>query len=108
MKFQKPSTSVKIASTVIFTAILIGVMAFFIKVFAAKPYRAPVILDRDYDRSAMQAAMSPEAVQARYDEILALGSRGPGQKGLDDAAALIERTFRDAGLEVISQRVNIP
>ncbi len=108
MKPQQSSTPVKIASTVIFAAILIGVMAFFIKVFDAKPYRAPVILDRDYDRSAMQAAMSPEAVQARYDEILALGSRGPGQKGLDDAAALIERTFRDAGLEVISQRIDIP
>ena len=108
MKYQKPSTPVIIASTVIFTAILIGVMAFFVKVFDAKPYRAPVVLDRNYDHSAMQAALTPEAVQARYDQIHALGSRGPGQKGLADTADLIEKTFRDAGLEVISQRVDIP
>ena len=61
MKYQKPSTPVKIASTVIFVAILIGVMAFFVKVFDAKPYRAPVVLDRNFDRSAMQAALKKAA-----------------------------------------------
>ena len=108
MKTKPIPTSAKIVGAALFAAMLIGAMAFFVKVFSAAPYRAPVVLDRHYDRSAMQEALAPAAVQARYDEIHALGSRGPGQPGLDKAADLIEKAFRDAGLEVFSQRVDIP
>ena len=108
MKTNSKSPSAKIVGAIIFAALLLGAMAFFVKVFPAPPYRAPVFLDRHYDRAAMQAAVMPEAVQATYDTILGLGSRGPGQKGLDATADLLEKTFRDAGLEVLSQRVDIP
>ena len=108
MKTKFTTPTAKIAGAIIFAALLIGAMALFVTVFSAKPYRAPVVLDRNYDRSAMQAAVTPEAVQATYHEILALGSRGPGQKGLDATADLLEKTFRDAGMEVLSQRVDIP
>ena len=108
MKSFADSFPVRALSFALFTLLLVGTMAFFVKVFSAEPYNAPPPVDRSYDRTAMDQAISTEAVRARYDEIMALGSRAPGQEGLEKAAELIERTFREAGLEVFSQRVDIP
>ena len=69
MKTKPIPTSAKIVSAALFAAMLIGVMAFFVKVFSAAPYRTPVVLDRHYDRSAMQEALAPAAVQARWSNV---------------------------------------
>ena len=60
------------------------------------------------DRSALAEALSPQAVSNRFEAISALGSRAPGQPGLDAAADLIESAFEEAGLEVLRQEVDIP
>ena len=60
------------------------------------------------DRSALARAMEPERVAERFKALANLGSRAPGQKGLDAAAEAIERCFSEHGLEVYHQVVDIP
>ena len=108
MKKNSIPLSAQIAGAAVFVALLLGIVIFFVSVFDADKYKPPVKLDRNYDRSAMAEAMSPEAVSQRFGEIVSLGSRGPGQKGLSDTEALIAREFKEAGLEVYTQEVMVP
>ena len=91
-----------------FVALLIGTVVFFVTVFDADPYRPPVVLDRNYDRSVMQSSLSTNAVLDRYHEITGFGSRAPGQEGLEKTARLIEKSYADAGLECYTQDVMLP
>ena len=104
-KISLPSQLVGVA---VFVFLLGAAVVSFVTIFRAGDFRPPVKMSRDYDRSAMEAALAPDAVSARFGEILSLGSRAPGQKGLEDAAQLLEKEFRDAGLELYSQEVMIP
>ena len=95
----------QIAGTSLFLAALIATAAFFATVFEARPHEGARGAAGVADCAAMEAALLPEAVQARVRQILDCGSRAPGQKGLDRAAAIIEQTYRDAGLECLDQDV---
>ena len=95
----------QIAGTSLFLAALIATAAFFATVFEARPHEGARGAAGVADRAAMEAALLPEAVQARVRQILDCGSRAPGQKGLDRAAAIIEQAYRDAGLECLDQDV---
>lgn len=108
MKKNSISFSSQIAGTIVFAVLMTAAVVFFVSVFGAGKYKAPVVLDRSYDRSEMLSAVSPESVQAKYNEILALGSRAPGQAGLEAAADLIRKEYKDAGLEIFEQEVMIP
>ena len=56
----------------------------------------------------MRSSLSPDSVAERYQEIVRFGSRAPGQEGAAKTAALVERCYRDAGLEIFEQEVMIP
>ncbi len=102
------SLKAQISGVVFFTALLIASIVTFVTIFSAPPYKTPPKIDRSYNRDAMEAALKPDAVKARFDEIIALGSRAPGQKGLEATAALIKSEFEKAGLEILTQDVMLP
>ena len=60
------------------------------------------------DRSPLREALAPEAVAARFRALSDLGSRAPGQPGLEAAARTIEDDFARLGLEIHRQEVDIP
>lgn len=88
--------------------IAVALLAVHVRVFApVMARRNPKAPDMG-DRSEMAAAMAPDAVADRYKELSALGSRAPGQPGLDAAADAIDSFFTDHGLEVFHQDVAVP
>lgn len=95
----------QIAGTSLFLAAMIAAAAFYTTVFEAQPYEGARVADGAPDRTAMEAALAPDAVQARFLELAECGSRAPGQEGLDRAAAIIEQAYRAAGLECLDQDV---
>lgn len=108
MKAKPISQKGQVAGAVFFLILLAAAVVSFVTIFSAEKYNPPVRLDRDYDRSAMKGALGPEAVGGRFGEIIALGSRFPGQEGLERTAAMIKDEFASAGLEVYTQDVMIP
>ncbi len=105
---KKISPAAQLTGTILFLALLVGIVVSFVTIFDALPYAAPIKLDKNYDRAAMEEAMSPDAVSAKFNDIIALGSRAPGQAGLDATAQMLIKEFKDAGLEVFTQEVQIP
>lgn len=107
---KKVSSSLKgqIIGVAVFTALLLGAMIFFLSVYSPSPYQEAIVLDRSYNRDAMKEAMDAKSVEERFQSIIALGSRAPGQKGLSDMEALFKKEFKDAGLEVYEQDVALP
>ena len=94
--------------TTIFVAVLAAVAILFLEIFAPAPYDAPVAFERSYDRTRMQAALAPEAVRETLDEIEALGSRAPGQPGHEATYELLQRRYREAGLECLTHEFDVP
>lgn len=76
---------------------------FALRVFAPKPRLAPMAAFEGYAIDAMQAAVTPERVQAEQDRIVAFGSRFPGQPGASQTADYMRERFRAAGLETYEQ-----
>jgi hypothetical protein len=60
------------------------------------------------DPAEIAAALDPARVQARQDEILALGSRFLGQPGSRRAGAFMRAAFERAGLEILEHTVTTP
>ena len=59
-------------------------------------------------REAVLRALAPEAVCRAFEDISALGSRAPGQPGLDKTRDYLIARFRAMGLETFTQDVDIP
>ena len=77
--------------------------AFLLRLFPPEPRVAPLVPFENYDRSSIQGALSPDAVRADLDRILALGPRFIGQPGFYATEELIRKAYQDAGLEVHEQ-----
>ncbi len=92
----------------LFALISAALVVVHVRAFSPNPVRPQRPVPDPGDRAPMASAMSDEAVAARFDAISDLGSRAPGQPGLETARNAIERAFREAGLEVFSQDVDIP
>ena len=97
-----------LAVSLLFFAMTFAVFWVHVEVFSPPMARRDHAAPDPGDRSAIAAAMSPQAVSNRFAAISALGSRAPGQAGLDAAADLIERAFGEKGLEVFRQEVEVP
>lgn len=82
---------------------LLGILYF--RIFQPPPLRRSPPAERFYETAAMRAATSPEAVEARLEEILALGSRYLGQPGHRATAEYLREVYRKAGLEVFEHNV---
>ena len=59
----------QIAGTSLFLAALIATAAFFTTVFEAQPHEGARGAAQVPDRAAMEAALAPDAVQARFLEL---------------------------------------
>lgn len=108
MNKNTSSPLAQFASATFFLVLLVALIVGFVTIFDAESYKPPVKLDRSYDRSAMVDALSVESVSNRFNQIIGLGSRTPGQAGLTAAAELIKKEYKEAGLEVFTQEVLIP
>ncbi|NLF30910.1 MAG: hypothetical protein GX591_08495, partial [Planctomycetes bacterium] len=82
------------------------VMVVFLSVGWPARKRPALDVFEAYDHQTMRRAMSPQAVGARQQAILACGSRYIGQEGFGDVQAMIRRAYHDAGLEVYEQQVD--
>jgi len=91
-----------IFGAVMLAALLVALLAGYMKFFA--PRHVPLVppADESYDPAAMRAALAPAAVEAHQARILACGSRFMSQPGAAHAAALVEQRYRAAGLEVFT------
>jgi len=97
----------QIVWTLIFLAAAAAVVVSFLAIFDPTPYEAPVPFARDYDRGAMQAALAPAAVRETLGAIEALGSRAPGQPGLEATRDLLARRYRGGGLECLEHELDV-
>ena len=84
--------------------------------FAEPPERKPNIkFDSDYDEQPLLTTLTEQGLRERLAEIKAASLTGtgreigrlPGTPGFEQTARLIERTFRQAGLEVLEQRFQV-
>ncbi len=83
-----------------------GAMIAFLRIFSPTEHVPLKPFDRAYDRSAMQAAMTPESVRNALDDIEAMGSRSPGQPGHAEAMRWLQSRYRNAGLDVFEQEID--
>ncbi|OPZ28391.1 MAG: hypothetical protein BWZ02_01318 [Lentisphaerae bacterium ADurb.BinA184] len=97
-------------AAVVFLALLAGAGYWFLAVFAPRPLPERLNVFRGYRPDAMAAAVSPEAVRAEQEAILACGSRFLGQPGLERTAEHLRQAYQAAGLELIEypQRTAAP
>ncbi len=93
--------------TTILIVVLAAVVSLFLKIFAPEPFDPPTVFARTYDRSRMQAALSPEAVRATLDQIDALGSRAPGLPGHAATHDLMASHYQAAGLECFDHELDV-
>ncbi|MHB0938813.1 MAG: ABC transporter permease [Armatimonadota bacterium] len=100
---------------VVFAVLTIFALWLFID-FAEPPERKPNIKsDSDYDEQPLLGELTEQGLQQRLAEIKAASLSGngrqigrlPGTPGFEQTASLIERTFRQAGLDVIEQRFQV-
>ena len=91
-----------------FAAIGIALVAVHVRAFSPVPVRLQHRIPDPGSRAPMATAMSSTAVEDRFRSIADIGSRAPGQPGLDATADMIERVFRENGLETFRQDVDIP
>ena len=80
-----------------------GTALFFHRMFPPEPVERAQAPASDYSSAALLAAVTPEAVAAEQDRILALGSRFMGQPGMYAAEQLIRERYVAAGLDVLEQ-----
>ncbi|MEI7436203.1 MAG: FtsX-like permease family protein [bacterium] len=100
----------------IFGVLGMAVLAGFV-LFARPPAQpAPRTVQRGYDETALLAALSATNLDACIAEIAAAGAPRDGERavgrlsgspGFYRTAELIEKTFRDAGLEVLTQALPV-
>ncbi len=92
----------------IFALLTLAFLAVHVLYFA--PGRARIERAQPFtgDRSALSEAMAPDSVAARFRAISDLGSRAPGQPGLEATALYIEDDFSKLGFEIYRQDVDIP
>jgi len=90
----------KLATGALFAALAVGAALLFLTAFAPKAHPPKLAPMEGYDLAAMRAAVAPERVRARTDEIVALGSRFLGQPGFYKAADYVRGAYKAAGLEI--------
>ncbi len=92
----------------VFVILSLALLAVHVLYFA--PGRARVERGTPFtgDRSSIAEAMKPDAVASCFRDISDLGSRAPGQQGLEATAKFIENDFAKLGLKIYRQEVDIP
>ncbi len=98
----------QIAAAAVFVLLALALLVMHVRAFEPSLARPEHPTAFSGDRSPLAAAMAPEAVARRFRAISDLGSRAPGQPGLEAAAEMIEEDFAKLGLEVYRQEVDIP
>ena len=71
--------------------------------FTKEPRSGLVFPSDAYDTLPMQQAMRPDMLEKRQEQILNLGSRFLGQPGFYAAEEFMEKAYKDAGLEILTQ-----
>ena len=92
----------------VFALLSLALLSVHVLYFA--PNRARIERPQPFtgDRSALSEAMAPDSVAATFRAISDLGSRAPGQPGLEATALYIEDDFAKLGFEIYRQDVDIP
>ena len=90
---------------VLFLVLSLTAICIFLTLFSPKPYTAPLEAVRDYDLGPMLAAVAPDAVRERLDEVADLGNRFLGSEGFYDCEALIRQRYSEAGLRLFEQSI---
>jgi hypothetical protein len=90
----------------IFAVLTVVTAAVFLRVFAPRSYVPPTAGAPSYDRTAMQQALTREAVRDQLAAIEQCGSRSPGQPGHAACGRLIAERYAQAGLEVFEQELD--
>ncbi len=98
--------SAGIALAVLVITIATGVT--FLKFFEPKAPPEQVVPSDGYDRASMDAFMAPSAVAAVHSDIIAMGSRLPGQPGHRAVEDYIRKALADLGAEVVEYPVQMP
>jgi hypothetical protein len=80
----------------------------FLRFFAPHPPPEQVRPFEGYDRAAMDAAMATDAVARVQADILAFGSRLPGQPGQQATEEYLRAALRELGAELIEYPVSMP
>ncbi len=86
----------------------LGLAAFYLQVFAPKPWIQNESPPSSYDDGAMRKAVDPAQVQLRQKEILSFGSRFLGQPGTRETGFYLRDAFQKAGLEILDHDVTTP
>jgi hypothetical protein len=92
-----------VLSVAFFLLILVATVLFGLTVFSPEPYQETPPGNHNYSMDAMQQAVDWRNVQAKQDDLAALGSRFMGQPGCYAAEDYIRNAFHRAGLEVYEQ-----
>ena len=95
----------RLAWTAVFLALAAASGIGFLAVFAPEAWPEPLKPFEAYDPRAMDAAMSPNSVQAGLEKILALGPRFLGDEGLVRTERHIRAALESAGLKAVSRRL---
>ncbi len=96
------------AGMLFFLLVSLAFVVVHVRAFSPNPVRQQPPLPDPGDRASLSAAMSTNAVTARFSALADFGSRAPGQPGLKAAQDAIENAFKELGLEIYRQDVDFP
>lgn len=105
---SQPALRTRLLVTVIFLGLALAAMAAFLAIYAPDRRPQPTEPFTTYDRTGIQAAMSPAAVQTELDRILALGSRFMGDPGFYATERHVRAAFAEAGLDIYELHLRSP
>lgn len=100
------STATQALGVALFLGLTLAAVIAFLGIFAPQPPLARLAALQGYDKTAIRAAMAPEAVAQQQERILAHGSRRLGQEGFYKTRDEIRRQMAEAGLEMFEQEVS--
>ncbi len=98
----------QVVAAAVFALLTLALLAVHVLYFAPNRARVERATPFAGDRAPLAEAMDPESVAARFRDIADLGSRAPGQPGLEATAQYIEEDFTKLGFEIHCQDVGIP
>lgn len=87
----------------VFLVLTVFLAWFWLRLNDPPEYEPGSVPFQGYDMAAMQAAVQPEHVARKQQEILAFGSRFMGQPGFYQCEAYLRQSLTDAGLKVYEQ-----
>ena len=98
----------QVVGVLFFLLVSLAFVVVHVRAFSPNPVRPQPPVPDPGDRASLSAAMSTNAVAARFRAFADFGSRAPGQPGLKAAQDAIESAFKELGLEIHRQDVDFP